>query len=88
MASKISDSWQTVAKDKSIIPQKSGMMSFNILPHLHSTKPPATYQTHKYPSPAPVLVAGGMGGCNQATHKNYLQTTRSWKLKSKVEYSI
>ena len=36
MASKISDSWQTVAKDKSIIPQKSGMMSFNILPHLHS----------------------------------------------------
>ncbi|MBQ9788621.1 MAG: hypothetical protein IJW31_03380 [Lentisphaeria bacterium] len=36
MASKISVSWQTVAKDKSIIPQKSGMMSFYILPHLHS----------------------------------------------------
>ena len=44
MASKISVSWRTVAKDKSIIPQKSGMMSFNILPHLHSTKPPMTNQ--------------------------------------------
>ena len=53
---------EVVAKDKSIIPQKSGIMSFNILPHLHSTKPPMTCQTHKYSSPAPVLAQRGSQG--------------------------